>query len=81
MSNITENTNKLLNFISEKFQKGEINNESLVKLIELSGGFLNLQTIPDYAKAKGISYVGAKKETKQRKIVELFGIKLVIDNF
>ena len=44
-----ENTNKLLNFVANKFQTGKLNNESLVKLIKLSGAFLNLQTIPDYA--------------------------------
>ena len=72
-----ENTKKLLSFVSEKFESGQINNESLVQLIELAGAYLNLQTIPDYAKSKDMSYNGVKK---CRKIIELFSVKFVIDN-
>ena len=75
-----ENTNKLLNFVANKFQTGKLNNESLVKLIKLSGAFLNLQTIPDYAKENKMSYMGAKKETKNRKIIKIFNVKFIIDN-
>lgn len=72
-----ENTAKLLNFVSEKFESGQLNNDSLVQLIELSGAYLNLQTISDYAKSTGLSYNGAKKH---RKIIELFNVKFIIDN-
>ena len=74
---IKENTSKLLNFVSEKFINDELDNESLTKLIELAGGYLNLKTIPDYAKAKKMSYNGVKKT---RKILTLFNTKFVIDN-
>ena len=77
MSEIAENTYKLLQFVSDKFHNDELNNESLVQIIELCGSYLNLQTISDYAKDKGISYNGAKNN---REIKELFNVKFVKDN-
>lgn len=73
----TVNTDKLLTFVAEKFESNEINNESLVQLIELCGNYLNLQTIPHYAKSNSMSYNGVKKF---RKVVEIFNVKFVIDN-
>lgn len=71
------NTGKLLDFISDKFEKDELDNESLVQIIEHCGGYLNLQTISDYAKRNNLSYNGVKK---CRQVKELFGVKFVIDN-
>ena len=73
----TENTNKVLNFVSEKFENKELDNDSLVQLIELCGNYLNLQTIPSYAQEHKMSYNGVKKF---RNIITLFSIKFVIDN-
>lgn len=75
--NIQQNTDKLLKFVSDKFQLGELDNNSLVEFIQLSGSFLNLKTIPDYAKENNMSYEGVKKG---RNIKEIFGVKFVIDN-
>lgn len=77
MTESKANTDKLLNFVSDKFQSGELTNDSLVQLIELSGMFLNLKTIPNYAKENNLTYNGVKKT---RKIVTLFSAKFVIDN-
>jgi hypothetical protein len=74
---ITENTTKLLKFTAEKFEKGELNNDSLVQLIELAGNYLNIESIPNYAKQNNLSYNGVKKF---RTIVELFNVKFVVDN-
>lgn len=74
----TENTEKLLKFISEKFENDEIDNNSLVKIIELCGNYLNLQTISDYAKNNNLTYNGVKK---CRTIKKIFNTKFVIDNF
>ena len=74
---ITENTTKLLKFTAEKFEKGELNNDSLVQLIELCGNYLNIETMPNYAKKNNISYNGVKKH---RDIVKIFNVKFVIDN-
>lgn len=74
---IEGNTSKLLLFISEKFEKDEIDNDSLVQLIELAGGYLNLKTISGYAKANKMSYNGVKKF---RKVISVFNVKFVIDN-
>ena len=74
---IKTNTEKLLSFVSGKFQKDELNNDSLVQLIESAGAYLNLRTIADYSKEHKMSYNGVKHH---RQIVELFGIKFVLDN-
>ncbi len=74
---IKEKNDKLKSFIFQKFQDGELDNSSLVQLIEQAGNYLNLKTIPDYAKANGISYNGAKNN---RETTELFGVKFIIDN-
>ena len=75
--NITEKGKKLCDFVTEKTMNGEFTNEDLLQLIEVAGSFLNLQTIPDYAKSKNISYNGVKNH---RKIIEIFNVKFVIDN-
>lgn len=69
--------NKILTHLSDRIEAGELTNDEIVQIIELLGGYLNLQTIPAYAKENGISYNGAKKF---RKVVELFGVKFIIDN-
>jgi len=74
---IKEKNEKIKVFIFQKFQDGELNNDTLVQLIEQAGSYLNLKTIPDYAKENNMSYNGVKNN---RKIVELFGVKFVIDN-
>ena len=76
-TNIQQNTDKLTSFISAKFEAGELDNDSLVQIIEHAGAYLNLATITAYAKENNISYNGAKKF---RKTITLFGVKLVIDN-
>lgn len=77
MPEITENTDKLLQFVSDKFQNNELNNNSLVQIIELCGDYLNLQTISNYAKQHGMSYNGVKNN---REVQKLFNVKFVIDN-
>jgi hypothetical protein len=77
MSKTLDNTNKLKEFIFNKFKQEEIDNDSLVQIIELCGFLLNLQTISDYSKNNDISYNGAKKF---RKSVKLFNVKFIIDN-
>ena len=74
---IQSNTEKLLKFISQKFETNQLNNESLVQIIELCGLYLNLETITKYAKENNMSYNGVKNH---RHIVNLFGNKYVIDN-
>lgn len=74
---IKENTDKLLYFVQDKFIKGELNNNSLLELFKVMGKYLNLETIPDYAKRNNMSYQGVKIG---REIQEIFGVKFVIDN-
>lgn len=76
-SKIQENTTKLIDFVSRKFEAGELDNNSLVELFKHTGIYLNLQTIPDYAKTHNMSYEGVKKG---RRIEEIYGVKFVIDN-
>lgn len=77
MTDIKLNTEKLMAFVAEKFQANELDNESMVQLIELAGGYLNIMTLPDWAKSNNKSYNGAKLQKNQ---VTLFGVKFIIDN-
>jgi len=77
MSKTIENTDKLLKFIDEKYKLNELDNDSLLQLIELVGGYLNLKSITKYAADNNMSYNGVKNH---RKVKELFGVKFVIDN-
>jgi len=63
--------------IHEKVVNNKLSNIDMVQLIEQLGSYLNLKTIPKYAKDNNLSYNGVKKF---RKIVKLFDIKFVIDN-
>ena len=63
--------------LENDIQQGNYTNVELVKLIELIGGYLNLKTIPDYAKQNNMTYNGVKT---CRETITLFGVKLVIDN-
>ncbi|GAG11596.1 unnamed protein product, partial [marine sediment metagenome] len=72
-----DNTKKLIKFVSSKFENDELNNDSLVQLIELCGSYLNLQDIPTYAKNHNLSYNGVKKF---RCIKTILNKKFVIDN-
>lgn len=77
MPDIQTNTIKLLEFLGKKFEDGELDNDSLAQFIEQCGGYLNLMTIPEYAKLHRLTYNGVKK---CRKILVIFGVKFVIDN-
>ena len=72
---------KSLQKLGESIQQGKWSNEGLVKLIELSGDFLNLKTVPDYSRFVGISDVAARKDTFYRKNVTIFNSKFIIDNY
>ena len=71
------NTSKVNEFIYNKFLNEELDNDSLVQIIELCGMMLNLKTISQYAKDNDLSYNGVKNN---RNVVTLFGSKFVIDN-
>lgn len=78
MTRIANNTDKLLSFIADKYQnKGELDNSSLVQIIELCSMFLNLKTLSNYSKENKISYNGAKK---CRKHIKIDNVKFIINN-
>jgi len=68
---------KILNRLSELIETNQLNNADLVQIIEHVGGYLNLETISEYAKKNNLSYNGVKK---CRKVIKLFNVKFVIDN-
>lgn len=68
---------KELNNFGKFVENNNVSNEVLVQFIELAGSYLNLKTIPDYAKQYGITYNGVKKA---RTIRNIFNVKFVIDN-
>lgn len=80
MNKLTEYEQLALNKLGESIFSGKWSNEGLVELIKLSGEFLNIKTVPDYCKHTGMSYTGAVKQTKHRKIEIIFNTKYIIDN-
>jgi len=77
MSQLSEYESLSLKKLGESIQSGRWSNDGLVQLIELAGDYLNLQTIPNYASARKLSYNGVKKT---RFICKIKGVKFVIDN-
>lgn len=75
--NLSSNGKKLSEFLDHKMQEKAFTNNDLVHFIEQVGRYLNLQTIPDYAKDRKLSYNGVKNNRKTSKI---FNVKFVIDN-
>jgi hypothetical protein len=75
--NISEYEASSLSKLTESIHAGKWSNEGLVQLIERAGMYLNLETIPNYAKKNGMSYNGVKKH---RYIRSVLGVKMVIDN-
>jgi hypothetical protein len=69
--------NKICEHLSERIEAGQLSNEDLVKIIEHVGGYLNLQSISNYAATNKMSYNGVKKF---RNVQEIFKTKFVIDN-
>lgn len=77
---ISDYEEKSLKKIEESIRIGKWSNQGLVELIKLSGEYLNLKTITDYCQQTGMSYPGAIKNTKNRKNINLFNAKFIIDN-
>ena len=69
--------NAIIQNIENEITNGNLTNADLVQLIEVCGDYLNIRTIPDYAKENGMSYNGVKNN---RNIKEIFNVKFVIDN-
>ena len=72
-----ENTNKICQFIFDKYNIEDLNNDSLVQIIELCGSMLNLKTIQQYADENSLTYNGVKKG---KLVQEIIGTKFVINN-
>jgi hypothetical protein len=73
--------NDIQNDICTVIQNG-VHNSEIVKTIEITGNYLNAQTISNWAKEKGIDYTNAKYRIKRDclETFELWGVKFVIDN-
>jgi len=77
MNQLSEYEKFSIKRLGESIVSGKWSNDGLVQLIELAGDYLNLKTIPDYAKDQKLSYNGVKKT---RTIKEIKGVRFVIDN-
>lgn len=71
---------KSIQKLGESIHQGKWSNKGLVKLIELAGGYLNICTVPDYAKINRISDVATRKNTAKRTNIVIFNTRFVIDN-
>lgn len=74
---LSDKGRKLNDFLDSKMYEGDFTNDDLVQFIESAGKYLNLQTIPDYAKEHKMSYQGVRDH---RTIRTIFNVKFVIDN-
>jgi hypothetical protein len=74
---MSELQNKIKERLSFYIENDNLTNNDIVQLIEHLGSYLNLKTIPKYAKDNKIVYNTAKK---YREKTVLFGIKFIIDN-
>ncbi|NRA78779.1 MAG: hypothetical protein HRU18_11265 [Pseudoalteromonas sp.] len=68
-----EHLDKIEEYVYKCISKDELD---LVQLFERLETYCNLKTIPNYAKDNNISYNGAKK---CRDVVNLFGVKFILD--
>jgi len=75
---MTDNKVDVINKLEESIFNGYIDNNVMVQIIELLKGYLNLQTLSNYAKSENISYNAAKKRKKETLIIN--GITFVINN-
>lgn len=77
-----ELTDTINTHLGTRIQKCELNNESIVSIIETLGKFLNAETISDYAKREKITYNGTLQRVGSGKLktFTLFNTKFVIDN-
>ena len=69
--------NTICEHLTKRVYNNELTNDEVVQIIELLGGYLNLQTIQDYASKNEMSYNGVKNN---RTIKTLFNVKFVVDN-
>jgi hypothetical protein len=74
---LSDKGKKLNDFLDSKMYDGDFTNDDLVQFIESAGKYLNLKTIPDYAKEHKMSYQGVRDH---RTIRTIFNVKFVIDN-
>ena len=66
MPELTEYERKALNKLGQSIVDGKWSNAGLVELIKLVGeDFLNIKTIPKYAKSVGKSYPGVVKTDRK----------------
>jgi hypothetical protein len=75
----TENTEKVLKFINDKYINKDLNDDSLVQIIVLGFDLLGLKTIQQFAKDNNKTYNGVKKFSKN--LVEINGLTFVKDNY
>lgn len=77
MPTTTDNTKKLIDFVAKNYEAGQLDDDSLVQLIELAAQYLNLKTIAEYARLNKLSYNGVKN---YRKSIQISKVKFIINN-
>ena len=64
----------------EKYCRTEASKDFMIELFKLAGSYLNAGSITWYAETQNISYPGAVKRLKPQDILNMNGLKVVIDN-
>jgi hypothetical protein len=78
---LTDYESKAIQKLGESIHAGKWSNAGLVKLLELTGDYLNLATVPDFSQKQHISDVAVRKNTKYRTNKVIFNTRFVIDNY
>jgi hypothetical protein len=72
---MTEREKLITKRLEECIFNGEISEEGLLKIFNMSCDYLNMKSIKEYSKEKGIKPQSVYKS--KRKIINKFGIKII----
>lgn len=77
MSKLTEKQKESVNRFGQFLQKGNLENELLLKYLSVIEQFGNIQTLAQYCKENNVNYNTIK--TKEN-VFDFGGVKFIIDN-
>ena len=64
----------------EKYCRTQASKDFMIELFKMGASYLNASSITRYAEDQNISYQGAVKRLKPQDILNMNGLKVVIDN-
>lgn len=79
---VKQNTDKFVNWFCDKFEAGQLDNESILEFIKVAGAYCNLATFAGYGRRHKLTYPGVVDRVNSGKVqvLEMFGVKFIVDN-